>query len=72
MRKVNYIQLCDFPKDEPLQKELDIFVENHPHNSGMAWEYMIELEDAAYPLITEYLLKNGGVENEIVILHSIW
>ncbi len=72
MKKVNYIQLADFPKEVELQKEIDRFVKDHPHNNGMAWEFPIETEDAAYPLINQYLLSKGAVEEEEVILHSVW
>ena len=80
MRKVSYLHLGDIHNaslnSPDFKTEVQMFYDSHPHNNG--WAQFFEVTDPkdnhlyCYPLINDYLISQGAVIGESVLLHSDW
>ena len=56
------------------KKEVSEFYDNHPHNSG--WSIFFNVQDQSqseyYPLINKFLLEQGAVIGEDILIRSSW
>jgi len=60
--------------DRNFKAEVAMFYDHNPHNSG--WSTFFGVQDPSqceyYPLINDFLLKNGAEVNENILIRSYW
>lgn len=66
MRKINYLDITGL-------LQFQGFIDDNPHNNGMAWWYTIEDPDgSAYPEVDIYLIGCSLNIGDNILLHSQW